>query len=366
MKPGGFMRIALELAWSSAGMVGPRPPVGAVIVKNGHIAGIGTTEKRPGRHAEIVALEGAGTNAKDSTLFCTLEPHSFKGVAPPCTNAIIEAGVKHVIIAIEDPNPAVSGRGIGHLKSAGVEVSMDTDPQNMQDADELIEGFRKHVRTGMPFVFVKTAMSLDGKVSTHTGDAKWITGEEARQRVHVMRMHSDAVVTGIGTIKSDDPLLTARTAMSLSPQPRFRVVVDSKGIMPPSARIFTKSGDILWFTAEDVTPPYIPENARHMTAPRTKEGLDIGVLMQQLGDMGCTKVMVEAGPRLVGSIMDCGLPDRFDVFIAPMLIGGASAPGPVAGKGVNRLTETLSLKRTRIERIGEDFLITGYTQKRIY
>ncbi|MBI4307109.1 MAG: bifunctional diaminohydroxyphosphoribosylaminopyrimidine deaminase/5-amino-6-(5-phosphoribosylamino)uracil reductase RibD, partial [Chloroflexi bacterium] len=225
------MRRALELARRALGGVGPRAPVGAVIVKGGQVVGEGATEPLPGHHAEAVAIQRAGPAARGGTLYCTLEPHAHQSSVPPCTDAIIGAGIKRVICIMQDPNPEVNGAGFTQLRAAGVDVSTDVGLEIKAEAEEILEGFVHHLRTGKPFVTAKYAMTLDGKIATRTGASRWITGEAARARAYELRAAADAVVVGIGTVLADDPRVTARVPWASDaegPRPRLRVVVDSR------------------------------------------------------------------------------------------------------------------------------------------
>ena len=251
-----FMERALDLAEKAAGGVAPRPPVGAVIVgADGEtIVGEGATQPSPGPHAEAVAIGIAGDAARGGTIYCTLEPHQGHFTTPPCSQAIINAGIKHVVCPTVDPNPQVAGRGFEELRKAGVRVTNDVDEPSARRADGLIEGFAKHITTGLPFVTVKWAMSLDGKIATRTGDSKWITSGTARAHAHRLRYRSDAVVTGIGTVIADNPRLTARDPQSgkrLGNRPYIRVVIDSEGRMPQDAALLEEEGEVIQAVARN-------------------------------------------------------------------------------------------------------------------
>jgi diaminohydroxyphosphoribosylaminopyrimidine deaminase/5-amino-6-(5-phosphoribosylamino)uracil reductase len=332
-----------------------------VIIKNGQLVGEGATEPRPGRHAEVVALEQAGQKARGATMYCTLEPHAHQGVSPPCTERIIAAGVATLVCPLADANPQVDGNGFRQLKAAGVEVINDASAEIKHQSEDLVAGFAKFVRTGLPLVTVKYAMSLDGKIATRTGDSRWITDEAARAEAHEMRRTSDAVITGIGTVLADNPRLTARTPDGASTgRPRLRVVVDSHGRLPADAALLKEPGDVLWVRSGD-TP------GRHGARP----GLDVvdlpggegrvnlANLVELLGKRELNTVLVEGGGRLAGAFFDAGLADRVAAFVAPVVIGGEEAAGPVAGRGPEQLAGALRLNRVHLRELGQDWLITG-------
>ena len=378
-----FMQRALELAERAAGGVAPRPAVGAVIVaRDGEtIVGEGATEPNPGPHAEAVALETAKSESEGGTIYCTLEPHQNHSTTPPCSQAIIDAGIVRVVCPTVDPNPRVAGRGFEHLKSAGIEVISDADDASQRRADELIEGFTKHVKTGLPFVTVKWAMSLDGKIATREGDSKWITGSAARAHAHSLRYRSDAVMTGIGTVLADDPRLTARDPKSgkrMCGRPYIRLVIDSNSKMPGDAALLEEDGEVLQIVS---MPPSRNVGATTRVAPtqgilHAKPGdthsqtirltnddgsVDLAAVMRHLGERGCINVLVEAGERLTGSLFDCGLVDKVVVYISTdKVIGGSDALSPVGGCGPSLMRDVARLSNVRMEQFGEDIAIIGY------
>ena len=358
-----FLSRALQLASDAAGGVSPRPPVGAVIVKDGRIIGEGQTELRPGLHAEVAAIRQAGEAARGATMYCTLEPHAHQGVAQPCTEEIISAGIARLICPIEDPNPQVNGSGFRRLRSAGVEVITDASDDVRHQVEELIAGFTTLITTGRPRITLKYAMSLDGKIATGTGESQWITGEEARAEAHRLRYTSDALVTGIGTVLADDPRLTARNPDdSPTGRPRLRVVLDSHGRMPPNAGLLKESGNVLWVRSEGAGRTSVAEYGQQVEVielPVTSRGFDIPELTRLLGDRGCCDVLVEAGGKLGGAFAASGLVDRVAAFIGSMIIGGESAPGPVEGEGSERLSDAFGLEHVKVKRFGQDTLIMG-------
>ena len=360
------MTRAIELARFALGSTSPNPAVGAVVVKNGAVVGEGYTLPPGQRHAEIGALNQAGLAARGATLFCTLEPCCHHGRTPPCTDAIIAAGIRRVEYAVGDPNPRVDGGGVAALRNAGVSVEHSPNPA----ADELYEAFAKHVTTGRPFVVAKFAMSLDGKIATRTGASQWITGPKARARVQQMRKELDGIMVGIGTALADDPQLTARDAdgepLPSNLQP-VRVVVDSSGRTPPGARMLRLPGRTIIATSAGVNRKRVAgledAGADVREFPGSDGRVKLPALLEFLGGQGVMSVLVEGGGQVLGAMLDAKLIDRVEAFVAPMLIGGAGAPSPIAGGGATVIADALRLERTRIESIGPDWLITGYPQK---
>jgi diaminohydroxyphosphoribosylaminopyrimidine deaminase/5-amino-6-(5-phosphoribosylamino)uracil reductase len=355
------MQRALELARRALGATSPNPPVGAVIVSEGRVVGEGWTQPVGGPHAEVEALEGAGSAARGSTLYVTLEPCCHQGRTPPCTQAIIRAGIAEAHIATLDPNPRVNGNGVRELKAAGLRLVVG---EREAEAREVMEGYLKWITTGLPFVTAKYAMSLDGKIATATGESRWITGEAARRRVHGLRQTCDAVVVGIGTALADNPQLTARddSGHPWGRQP-LRVVVDSGARLPPDAAMLGEPGKTLVATA---SPPQTRARALQNTGaelldlPAEDGRVDVKALLQALGARGVTSLLVEGGGTLLATLMQQRLVDKVMAFIAPVLIGGREAPTPVEGPGVLELTQVLRLARVTVERLGGDLLVVGY------
>ncbi len=359
-----FMERALDLAERAAGGVAPRPAVGAVVVaRDGEtIVGEGATQPNPGAHAEAVALDMAHDAANGGTIYCTLEPHQFRSTTPPCSQAIIDAGIGRVVCPTVDPNPQVTGHGFEHLRSAGIEVINEVHDASRQRADELIEGFAKHVKTGMPFVTVKWAMSLDGKIATRDGDSKWITGPAARAHAHSLRYRSDAVLTGIGTVLADNPRLTARDPQSgrrMCGRPYIRVVIDSDAKMPADAALLEEDGEVIQAVSNGEAAN---RRCKVIKAPsQTEDSVDLAAVMRHLGERGCMNVLVEAGERLTGSLFDCGLVDKVVVYISTdKIIGGSDALSPVGGCGPSVMRDVARLPNVRMEQFGEDIAIIGY------
>ena len=358
----GYMSHALELARRAEGRVSPNPPVGAVLVRDGEVIGRGYTQPPGQSHAEVLALREAGEAARGAALYTTLEPCSHHGRTPPCTDAIIEAGVAEVHAAVLDPNPNVRGGGLAILAEAGVSTRVG---EGEAKARLLLEAYVKYVTTGTPFVTAKFAMSLDGKIATRIGDSKWISGEKARRRVHRLRAASDAVMVGIGTVLADEPRLTARdkTGGPLDRQP-LRVVVDTRGRMPVDAPMLGEPGRTL-VAVGDLGEPGAATlrdaGAKVVSLPGDGPSVDLAALMDALAsEYGVTSMLVEGGATLLGSLFDLGLVDKVIAFVSPVIVGGQTAPTPVAGAGFERMADTLRLERVRWDRYGRDMAITGY------
>jgi diaminohydroxyphosphoribosylaminopyrimidine deaminase/5-amino-6-(5-phosphoribosylamino)uracil reductase len=351
-----YMNQALRLAAKARGTTSPNPMVGALIVKNGEILSQ-EFHKKPGTpHAEALAIEKTAGNAKGSTLYVNLEPcrHTEKRT-PPCTRAIINAGIKKVVIGMVDPNPKVSGKGITDLKYAGIEVKSGV----LEDkAKKLNESYVKYITTGKPFVTLKVAMTLDGKIATPEGQSKWITGEKARRTVHHLRRNVDAIITAIGTVKADDPQLTARTRGGKSP---LRIVIDPGLEIPIQAKVLQRPPDTLIVTKM--------HNSKAGRLERSGikilyfgEKLDLNWLMKELGKMGITSVLIEGGSSLNSHALEDKIVDKVMFFIAPVIIGGKESFPAVGGKTFKRLEEAYRIEDISVRKIGQDILIEGYVR----
>jgi diaminohydroxyphosphoribosylaminopyrimidine deaminase/5-amino-6-(5-phosphoribosylamino)uracil reductase len=351
-----YMKRALSLAKKAEGMTSPNPLVGAVLVKFGRILAEGY-HLRPGLpHAEAIVLERAGSKARGSTLYVNLEPccHLDKRT-PPCAQAIIKAGVKRVVIGMIDPNPKVSGRGIELLKKAGIKVQAGLLEE---EAKRLNEIYIKHITTGLPFVILKIAMTLDGKIATETGESKWITSLESRRYVHRLRSKVDAVLTAIGTVKADDPELTVRLVKGRSP---VRVVIDPELEIPPQAKVLRTPPTTIIFTKTEVRNPTsdlsFPEGVE--VEYFNSERLDLKEAMKSLYRRGITSVMIEGGASLNYYALKDGIVDKVMIFIAPKIIGGRNSVPAVGGVSTS-LQTPWRLRNLKIKHIGEDILIEGY------
>ncbi len=351
------MERALELAGQALGAVSPNPAVGAVIVNGDRIVGEGRTQPPGQAHAEVVALAQAGEAARGAVMYVTLEPCAHHGRTPPCVDAVIGAGLSAVNVATLDPDPRTNGKGIDRLRAASIEVTVG---EGEAAARETIEAFARHVTTGLPFVTAKFAMSLDGKVATASGESRWISGEESRRLAHRMRATSDAVMVGIGTVLADDPRLTVRDVPVRGAQP-LRVVIDSNGRLPGASAMLAEPGETLVFTAAGHATDLGGKAASVATS--TDGAVDLAGVMAHLGGRGATSVLVEGGPTLLGALFGAGLVDKVVAFVAPVVLGGATAPGPVGGGGISTIADALRLERVRYEQAGNDMMITGYVAR---
>ena len=364
---------AIALARSAFGTTSPNPAVGAVVVKEDVVLGEGHTLPPGSSHAEVVALQQAGAAAAGAALYVSMEPCCIQGRTPPCTKAIVDAGITQVHVATIDPNPRVAGRGLEELKAAGIQVVRGS---RENEALDLYEAFAKHINTGIPFVIAKYAASLDGKTATRSGDSRWITGDKARQHVHKMRRGCDAIMVGVNTVLRDNPQLTARQPDgTLYRHQPLRVVLDSKCCTPADAAILAQEGNTLIVV---VDPP--GENALALQAagaeilhlPATDSGpaadsemVDIGRLLGCLGSRGIVSLLSEGGSTVLGTLFRLRLVDKVAAFIAPAIIGGASTPSAVGGIGAEDMSQILRLERSKVEVLGDDVLITGYPPSRI-
>ena len=354
-----YMAKAIALARQAVGTVSPNPPVGAVIVRDGEIVGEGFTQPAGGPHAEIQALVAAGDAAQGADMYVTLEPCPRQGRTPPCTLAIIGAGIRRVHVAALDPNPTTGSRGVSALEAANVSVVLR---EGTDETLQLIETFAKHVTTSMPFVIAKFAMSLDGKISTRAGDSKWISSTQARQLAHELRAEVDAVMIGIGTALADDPQLTVRDAKVKGPQPT-RVVVDSSARLPWDAAMLSEDGDTIVAMvngAERQVTALERAGAEVLDMSGNGEVVDLRKLLSSLGERDITSVLVEGGSQLLGSLFDLGLVDKVIAIVAPVVIGGDDAKGPIGGRGVATMPDALRLTRVTYRELGGDLVVIGY------
>lgn len=361
-----YMQRALSLARLALVHASPNPAVGAVIVKDGIIVGEGYTQPPGSNHAEIVALQQAEDKARGATMYVTLEPCCHQGRTPPCTTAIIEAGISEVHLSIIDPSLRVCGRGKSALEAAGIRTIVG---EHEEAAQELNEAYIKFTSTGLPFVLGKFAMSLDGKIATKTGDSKWISGEQSRRYVHTLRSQIDAIMVGVETIIRDDPQLTARAGLDggqLEKQP-LRVVVDSAARTPPTARVLKLPGKTTIAVTSEADQgrrrKLVEAGAEILELPSRGRVVDLEELLKVLGGRQIISLMVEGGAAVFGSLFEQSLVDKVLVFIAPIIIGGEGAKNPVEGKGVEKLSQATNLIRTRMESVGSDILVSGYVAR---
>ena len=353
--PDRFMARALELARARLGSVSPRPAVGAVLVKGNRIVAAAGTEPGSGRHAERAAIEMAGGDARGCDLYVTLEPCTHYGNTPPCSRLIIDAGVSRVFAAIADPNPE-SGDGFGELNKAGIDLHVGI---SAAEAVPIYQGFFKWIETRRPYVTAKWAMSLDGKIATRSGDSRYISGEQSRKAVHAMRKETDAILVGVGTALADDPLLTCRLSSVGDEFQPLRVVLDSSARTPANARMLAAStpGKTLIAVSERAPVDRVErlrQAGAEVLALPGANGISLSDLLDELGRRGILNLLVEGGGAVLGSFFDVGLVDRVEAFVAPTVLGGAAAPGPVAGEGLASLAEAGEFQRLDISRSGAD------------
>ena len=373
-----FLRRALDLARQGVGLASPNPYVGAVIVdRGGSIVGTGVYTYDGVKHAEVRALEGAGGKARGGTLYINLEPHSHQGRTPPCTEALIAAGIRRVVASMPDPNPKVSGRGFEQLRAAGVHVEVGGLEA---EARRLNEAFARYIRHGAPLVTLKSAMTLDGKIAARAAVAAkhtagipaggWITGEVARANVQRQRHQSDAIVVGVGTILADDPLLTDRSGNPRR-RPLLRVILDSHLRLPLESRLVRSLGnegvskkDVLVFSSSPDQKKKAELEARGVCVeqlpPDTADGRpDFRAILRRLGQLEITSVMIEGGSVLNGSALASGVVDKVFLYYAPKILGAGAVPF-AASAGSHHLDEALQVKHLQLHRFGEDFAIEGY------
>lgn len=355
-----MMARALELAAKGVGLVSPGPLVGCVIASaDGSVLGEGFYVYEEIKHAETVALEQAGKHAAGATAYVSLEPHAHHGRTSPCTDSLIAAGIRRVVAPVEDPNPKVSGRGFAHLRTAGLEVSFGL---MAGEAQQLNEKYFHFMKTGRPFVHLKLATSLDGKIATRTGDSRWITGEAARARVQELRHEYDAILVGAGTVAKDNPLLTDRSGLRRR-RPLVRVLLDDELKLSPVSQLAATAAasPVLVFSSANAD-----SNRRAVLEKRGVEVVshsgsrDWQFVLTELSKRSLQSVFVEGGANVAGDLLSAGLINKVTFFIAPRLIGGREAPSAIGGLGAERLAEAVELDNVKMIQRGSDFEITGY------
>ncbi|WP_416149648.1 bifunctional diaminohydroxyphosphoribosylaminopyrimidine deaminase/5-amino-6-(5-phosphoribosylamino)uracil reductase RibD [Salipaludibacillus sp. HK11] len=347
-----YMKLAIEIARQTIGQTAPNPVVGCVIVKNGEIVGMGAHLKAGERHAERHALQVAQANAKGATMYVTLEPCSHHGRTPPCADAVIEAGVSKVVIASTDPNPEVSGKGINKLKNAGIDVEVGV---MKEEADELNDVFFHYMTTSTPYVTLKMATSIDGKIATSTGESQWITGEEARNDVHQLRHEHDAILVGVDTVIQDDPSLTTRLANG-GKNP-IRIVLDRKLRTPLEAKIVTDQKAPTWIVTTALADKQRKEEFEALgigIIVIENEDISIPSLLIALFNKKITSILVEGGGNVNDSFLRSGYFQRVIKYMAPILIGGESARSSFSGEGITHLQEAPRLQLKSMKQIGND------------
>jgi diaminohydroxyphosphoribosylaminopyrimidine deaminase / 5-amino-6-(5-phosphoribosylamino)uracil reductase len=364
-----FMKMALDLAKKGEGFTSPNPMVGAVIVKDGRVVGKGYHQAAGKAHAEVDALDDAGILAKDATLYVTLEPCNHTGRTPPCTEKIVSAGIRRVVAAMADPNPEVKGGGLEYLEGLGISI---TSGVCETQAERLNEAFIKFVGSKRPFTIIKCAATLDGHIATKTGDSRWVTGEESRQFVHRLRHAVDAIMVGINTVENDDPSLTTRIAeppKTFKPKDPIRIVLDTRLRISEKAkllRLHSRSDTIL------VTGPSVSEDkkgrlekngVRILEMPVKNDLIDLDRLMDRLGSLEVTSLLIEGGGRVIASALSAGIVDKIHFFYAPKILGGDDGVPICRGPGADVMNRCIAVKDVGVQRFGSDVMIEGYIQK---
>lgn len=351
-----YMQLAIQLAKATKGQTSPNPAVGAVIVNNGEIVGIGTHLKAGEAHAEVHAIKMAGSKAEGATIYVTLEPCSHYGKTPPCASLIIEKKIKKVVIATQDPNPIVSGKGIEMLTEAGVDVEIGLC---QAEAEELNQDIFHFNRSQTPFVTLKTAMTLDGKIATLTGESKWITGKKAREDVHHYRHTHDAILVGVGTVLKDNPKLTTR--LPEGGKNPIRIILDRELQTPVNSYVIQDESTPTWLVIDKSVEnkQKARYNFQHVTFIEVSQPHHYPDLMQKLGELGITSLFVEGGSRVNNRFLKSKLVDQYIFYIAPTVIGGSNAPTSFEGTGFQHLKDALKLQFESVEQIGEDLKIVA-------
>ena len=355
-----YMKRAISLSRRGAGMVSPNPLVGALIVKKGRVIGEGYHRRPGGGHAEVLAIEEAGKKASGATLYVTLEPCCHFGRTPPCTDRIIASGIQRVVAPMEDPNPDVGGKGFRRLRKEGIKVTVGVQQELAERTNEI---YFHTVRTRGPFVLLKSALSLDGKIATSGGHSRWITSEKARQSVHRLRYEMDAVMVGIGTVLIDDPLLTVRDYSQK--KCIRRIVLDTYLRMPSHSRLLKSldEGEVIIFTSKRA-----PEGRKKRlekkggiiySVPARKGKLSLPAVMKKVSDLGITSVLLEAGSELAWAALEAKIVTKVYFFYGTIILGGTGAPPAVGGRGVSLLRHAIRLESVKISKLGEDFLLEG-------
>lgn len=356
MNDSDYMKRALALAEKGCGFVSPNPMVGAVIVKDGRIIGEGWHIKYGEPHAERNALASCTESPQGAVMYVTLEPCCHHGKQPPCTDAVLEAGIKRIVVGSGDPNPLVAGKGIKILRKHGVEV---TENVMREECDKLNEVFMHYITTGRSFVVMKYAMTMDGKIACYTGDSKWITGEKARNHVQESRHRYSAIMVGVGTVLADDPMLTCRIPGGKNP---LRIICDTNLRTPLSSQIVKSACDVPTIIAtccidKEKVKPYEAAGCRILITERADGHVDLRQLTEKLGKEKIDSILLEGGGTLNWSALESGIVNKVQAYIAPKLFGGSSAKTPIEGTGAASPGDAFMLKNSRLIRLGDDFLI---------
>ena len=356
-----YMSRAISLAKKGAGWVNPNPMVGAVLVKDGLITGEGFHEFFGGNHAEVNAMEGLSAESlSGSTLYVTLEPCAHEGKTAPCANLIAEKKIARVVVGMADPNPMVNGRGISFLRSAGIMVDVGLMESQSRQMNEV---FIKYIGTKQPFVLLKSAMTLDGKIATVTNASRWITGEASRKLVHLLRQQLSAVMIGVNTVIYDDPLLNIRLKGTWKNP--LKVIADTHGRIPMDAKVLKNDPQLTIVAATELADPQKLKQIERMGAqvlicPLKGNRVDLGFVVNALGSMGADSLMIEGGSTLAFSALQERIVDKVISFIAPKILGGSKAPTSVGGIGIEKMEDAINLVNMRTRKVGSDLMIEGW------
>ena len=360
-----YMQMAIELAKKGRGFVSPNPLVGAVIVKNNIVIGEGYHEYYGGPHAEVNAIKNANSDIKGATIYVTLEPCSHYGKTPPCSLAIIQNKISRVVIGSLDPNPLVSGKGIEMIRNAGIRVDTGVLEQETQKLNEV---FFKFIQTKEPFILMKTAMSLDGKIATSNGDSKWISGEQSRSKVHQMRNEYSAIMVGINTVINDNPLLNVRNIPGKTKNP-IRIIIDSKARTPLDADIVNtpEISPVIVAVTKKAEKENIDKLSKKgvkvIVCPEKEKVIDLKYLIKEIGKLNIDSILLEGGGTLNFGAIEQNIVDKVITFISPKIIGGKEAATPVEGVGFKRIADTVELEKLNYILSGEDIMVEGYIKK---
>ncbi|MFB6467312.1 bifunctional diaminohydroxyphosphoribosylaminopyrimidine deaminase/5-amino-6-(5-phosphoribosylamino)uracil reductase RibD [Cytobacillus sp. Hz8] len=355
MSDQSYMRLAIEMAKSATGQTSPNPVVGAVVVKNNQIVGLGAHLKAGEPHAEVHAIQMAGEKAKDATIYVTLEPCSHFGKTPPCADLVIKSGIKRVVIAATDPNPQVAGRGIEKMCARGLEVEVGL---LKDEAEALNQVFYHYIQTGLPFVTLKTAMSLDGKIATSSGHSRWITGEEAREDVHYYRHRHDAILVGVNTVLKDNPSLTTR--LPGGGKNPIRIILDTHLRTPLDSTIIMDGKAETWIvTGSEAEMSKVKEMEKRgvEVIPLDTPTVKIPLMLKMMGLKGVTSIFVEGGSEVHGSFLQEKAFQQLIVYFAPRIIGGRDAPSSFGGEGIQVMSEALEVNIINVEKVGQDIRV---------
>jgi len=364
-----FMQLALNLAKKGEGFTSPNPMVGAVVVKNGKVVGKGYHHAAGKAHAEVNAINDAGALAQGATLYVTLEPCNHTGRTPPCTEKILASGIKRVVVAMHDPNPGVKGGGIDCLKHRGIDIKTGVCEDRAKRLNEI---FIKYVQTNRPFTIIKCAATLDGRIATRTGDSRWVTGEEARKFVHRLRHAVDAIMVGIHTVEKDDPSLTTRLEKRLGGLKGLdpvRIVLDTHLKIVEKARLLRldSDSDTIIITGHSVSEDKkarIEQRGAKIIESPVKDGLiDLDMLMDRLGALGITSLLIEGGSRVIASALLAGIVEKIFFFFAPKILGGDDGVPICKGQGADLMKNCIPVKDISVRQFGKDVMIQGYIDK---